>query len=95
MAKVLAWVLSFTKLDKVVTPVQKFLDGKKAYLAGAGIAIPALLIILQKFSEQGVSYLMTLASPSNPEWVALMNGIGIMGMRAAISKAVAPPDVQQ
>lgn len=88
MNKILTWFLSFTKLGKVVEPVQQFLSGKKAYLAGAGLAIPALITILTKFSEQGTGYLLTITG--TPEWALLLNGLGVMGLRAAITKAADP-----
>lgn len=88
MNKVIAWVLSFTKIGKVVEPVQKFLSGKKAYLAGAALAIPGILTIAQKFSEGGVAYLLTVTH--TPEFELLMQGLGIMGLRAAITKAADP-----
>lgn len=88
MSKVLAWVLSLTKLGKVVAPVQKYLSGKKVYLSSAAVAIPALLSILQGFSDMGVPYLMQL--PSQPEYRLLMEAIAAMGIRAAITKAADP-----
>lgn len=88
MNKIITWLLSITKIGKVVEPVQAFLSGKKAYIAGAGLAIPALLTILTKFSEQGVGYLVSVTG--TPEWALLLNGLGIMGLRAAITKAADP-----
>lgn len=88
MGKIVAWFLSFTKLGKVVDPIQQFLSGKKAYLAGAGLAVPALVTIIQKFADHGLAYLMTVTS--TPEWALLLNGLGIMGLRAAITKAADP-----
>jgi hypothetical protein len=88
MNKMLAWVLSLTKLNKVVTPVQSFLSGKKAYIAGAALIVPALATMIQNFSDGGVSYL--LAVTHTPEFDAFMQGVGIMGLRAAISKAADP-----
>lgn len=88
MGKIVSWFLGFTKLGKIVTPVQQFLSGKKAYLAGAGLAIPALVTILTKFSNDGMSYLMGVTS--TPEWALLLNGLGVMGLRAAITKASDP-----
>jgi len=90
VGKAFAWFLSFTKLGKVVTPVQSFLSGKKAYISGSALAIPALLTIIGKFSQDdgGLPYLMSVTT--TPEWVILMNGLGIMGLRAAITKAADP-----
>lgn len=88
MGKAVAWILGFTKIGKAVEPVQGFLSGKKAYLSGAAIAIPALIMIIQKFSDQGVAYLLTVVH--TPEWNLLLNGLAIMGLRAAITKAADP-----
>lgn len=85
MSKILTWILSFTKIGKVVEPIQKFLVGYKSYLAGLALVIPALLTILQKFSDQGLGYLTTITATE--EWIMLVNGLGIMGIRAAIAKA--------
>lgn len=88
MKKVIVWFLGFTKLGKVINPAQRFLSGKKAYIAGLSIAIPALLTMIQRFSDQGISYLLSIAG--TPEFLEFMNGLGIMGLRAAISKAANP-----
>lgn len=88
MGKLLNWVLSFTKLGKIVEPVQSFLSGKKSYLAGLALAVPALVTILTKFSEQGTAYLIGVTG--TPEWTLLMNGLAVMGLRAAITKAADP-----
>ena len=88
MKKILGWVLSFTKLGKVVTPVQKALSGWKAYLAGIGLIVPALITILNNFSDQGMQYLLYVTN--TPEWTMILNGIGVMGIRAAITKAANP-----
>lgn len=83
--KIVDWFLSLTKLDKIVTPVQNFLDGKKAYLAGSAILVPALVTILQNFSAHGLGYLSGITT--TPEYLAFLNGLAVMGLRAAISKA--------
>lgn len=88
MNKLLAWFLSFTKIGKITEPVQGFLSGKKAYLSGLAIAIPAVITIVMKFSDQGTGYLLGVAH--TPEWTLLMNGLAIMGLRAAITKAADP-----
>lgn len=88
MGKALSWILGFTKLGKAVEPVQKFLSGKKAYIAGTGMAVPALVTIITKFSDQGMGYLLTMTH--TPEWALLLNGMAVMGLRAAITKAADP-----
>lgn len=88
MKNVLAWVLSFTKLGKVVEPVQKFLSGKKVYLAATALAVPAIVTMIQNFSDQGMAYLMSL--PATPEYKMLMEAIGLSAARAAITKAANP-----
>lgn len=88
MLKVFAWFKSIKKLSAIIKAVQKFLSGKKAYISGVGLIIPALVDILTKFSDQGISYLVGVTSTS--EWALLLNGIGVMGIRAAITKAADP-----
>lgn len=88
MNKIVAYVVSLTKLGKVIVPVQKFLSGKKAYMAGASLVVPALLIMIQNFADYGVEYLMRL--PSTEEFRTFLEGIGIMGLRAAVTKAANP-----
>src|SRR5678815_1611384 len=88
MGKVFGWILSFTKAGKAANPVQKALSGKKSYLSGLALAVPALITILLTFSDQGVPYLLHVSN--SPEFMALMNGIGLMGLRAAITKAADP-----
>ena len=88
MNKLFAWVLSMTKLGKVVDPVQKFLSGKKVYLAGAAIGVPALVSIIQGFAESGLAYLLHVSA--TPEFQRLMEAIAAMGLRAAVTKAADP-----
>lgn len=88
MGKLLAWFLSFTKLGAIVEPVQKFLSCKKSYLSGIAIALPALIAIISNFADKGMSYLLTV--PHSPEWTLLLNGLAIMGLRAAVTKAADP-----
>ncbi len=88
MNKVLGWILSKTRLVKVTDPVQKFLSGKKVYLAAAAIAIPALVTILSNFSDNGMAYLLTITH--TPEYRALMEAIAGMALRAAVTKAGDP-----
>jgi hypothetical protein len=88
MGKLIAWILNMTKVGKVVGKTQTFLDGKKVYLAGAAIAVPALVTIITKFADQGTPYLLGVMTM--PEWDSLMLGIGMMAGRAAIAKAAVP-----
>lgn len=88
MNKMLVWVLGFTKLGKIVDPVQKFLSGKKVYLAALAIGLPALATILGNFSDMGMDYLVRMTHTE--EWRRLMEAIAGMGLRAAITKASDP-----
>lgn len=88
MGKIITWVLGFTKLGKIVTPVQQFLSGKKVYLAAAAVAVPALVSMLDQFSSQGLGYLTIMTS--TPEFKNLMEAIAAMGLRAAVTKAANP-----
>jgi hypothetical protein len=85
MNKFMAWILGATRVGKVVEKVRAFLWGKKTYIAGLATAIPALLTIVSKFSDQGGAYLLGL--PTTEEFAALMLGIGMITGRAAITKA--------
>ncbi len=84
MNKIVTWLLGFTQVGKIVLPVQKFLSGYKVYLAGAGLAVPAVLTILTNFGDYGMSYLVEITK--QPEWRMLLEGIAAMGVRAAITK---------
>lgn len=84
MGKIVTWFLGLTKIGKAVEPVQNFISGYKSYIAGLGLAIPAILTMVQAFGEQGTGYLVNVAN--TPEWTMLLNGLAIMGIRAAISK---------
>lgn len=88
MGKLLTWVLSFTKVGKVAEPVQKFLSGKKTNLAGLAIAIPALVIMIGKFADQGLGYLASVAGTE--EFKQFMEGVALITVRAAIAKAGDP-----
>lgn len=85
MNKAISWFLGFTKVGKLVESAQKFLSGKKAYIAGTAMAVPAVATIISNFTDNGVSYLIGVVH--TPEWALLLNGLGIMGIRAAITKA--------
>lgn len=86
MNKIIGWILSLTKIGKIVEPIQNFISGYKSYIAGLALAVPALLTIIQKFGEQGTAYLVGITA--TPEWALLLNGLAIMGLRAAIAKSV-------
>lgn len=88
MNTAIAWFLGFTKLGKIVDPVRSFISGKGSYLAGAALALPALITILQKFAEQGMPYLLGVVH--TPEWAALMGGIAVIRIRGAITKSADP-----
>lgn len=88
MSKVISWVLTFTKLGKVATPIQAFLSGKKSYLAGLALLIPALVTMINNFSDNGMTYLLGVTA--TPEWAIFLNGLAVMGIRAAITKAADP-----
>lgn len=82
--KIVTWILGFTKLGKIFVPVQKFLDGKKVHLAGAALAVPALISILQKIGEQGMDALPHIVNSDH--WETLMLGVGMIAGRAAVKK---------
>lgn len=80
MNKLIAWIAGMTKVGQAVKKVQDFLDGKKQYLAGAGMAFPALITIIQKFQEGGIQYL--LGATHSPEYLALTAGVAIIANAA-------------
>lgn len=87
MNKIVTWLLGLTRIGKIVEPVQKFLDGYKAYIAGTAILVPALATILTSFSQQGLSYLTAIVS--TPEFKQLMEGWAVIALRAGLAKAQA------
>jgi len=72
MKKLFAWMLGMTKVGKAVKQAQGFLDGKKQMLASLAAAVPATLLILQRFTDEGLTYLTTVAS--TPEFLAASGG---------------------
>lgn len=89
MDKIVTWILGFTRIGKIIEPVQKFLDGYKAYLAGTALMVPALVVILTRFSESGAGYLAGIMSTA--EFKSLMEGWAIIALRAGIAKGSPPP----
>lgn len=85
MSKFLAWIIGGTKVGKAANSAQGWMKGKKTYLAGAALAIPAIIAILNGFADQGLPYLVSVAK--TPEFVQMMEGFSIMTLRAGISKA--------
>lgn len=100
MNKLYAWILGMTKVGKTLKKIQEYLDGKKQIIASLATAIPATLLIVQKFTDQGTPYLVGVAS--TPEflaasggWVAFFNGLGIKKTRlenAQIINLLKPSD---
>jgi hypothetical protein len=88
MNKLVAWILGFTKLGKVAEPVQKWISGKGTYLSAAAAGIPALIIIIQKFADQGLPYLSTVLT--SPEYITLCAAVATVRIRLAITKAANP-----
>lgn len=76
MNKIFEWILGLTKIGKILTSIQEFLDGKKQIIASLATAIPAILLIIKNFSEQGNAYLITIAH--TPEFLAA--GIGLSSL---------------
>ena len=85
MNKMLTWILSFTKVGKIVEPIQKWVSGKGTYLSAAAAGIPALIVIVQKFGEQGIGYLPTMTT--SMEWVTLCGALAAVRLRIATTKA--------
>lgn len=85
MNKLIAWFIEKTKVGAAVEKVQDALDGKKMYLAGAALIVPNLIVIIQKFTEQGVPYILGLTA--TPEYKGLLEGIALCAAKAAITKS--------
>ncbi len=83
--KLMAWFVGKTKAGKAAGSAQGWLKGKKAYLAGAALALPAIIAMLNGFVDQGLPYLMSITN--TPEFAKMMEGFSIMALRAGISKA--------
>jgi hypothetical protein len=97
MNKIYAWILGMTKVGKQIKRVQEWLDGKKQIIASLAAAIPATILIIQKFTEQGTTYLVSVAS--TPEflaasggWVALFNGLKGEKIRAENAEIITKLD---
>lgn len=72
MNKLLGWVLGMTKLGGVYKGAQKFLDGKKAYIAGTAMMIPGLCGVLIRLSETGLSDIANLMK--SEEYLSMIGG---------------------
>lgn len=70
---------------KAIRSVQEYLSGKKTYLAGFALAIPALVDVLMTFADGGIKAVPGIVKGES--WLQLMAGIMAMTGRAAISKA--------
>lgn len=87
---IIAWVLNHTKVGRIILAVQMFLDGKKQIIASLATAVPATLLILKNFSEQGTPYLLQIAHTSeflaaSGGWIALFNALKGEKTRAEIA----------
>lgn len=80
MKKLIGWIAGFTKVGKIVKGTQDFLDGKKQYIAGLSMMLPALVTIIQKFQTGGLEYL--LGATQSPEYLALAGGFAIIANAA-------------
>ena len=90
----LNWLLSklpvVGKLLGAVGKTQKFLNGKKSYIAGSILLLQGLSCLVDQFvALQGagaiVEYLKTIHA--NECLTKIAEGLGIMGIRAGIAKA--------
>lgn len=72
MKTLIGFILKFTKVGKAAKTVQTAVDGKKQSIASLGTAIAGTLAVILNFGEQGVPYLMKVAS--TPEFLAASGG---------------------
>lgn len=77
---ILVWIVEKTKVGKFVKATQDWLDGKKQYIAGASMAFPALVTIVQHFQTGGVQYI--LGATHSPEYLAFTAGLAIIANAA-------------
>lgn len=84
MKKIIALIVSKTKLAEYFDIVRKALSGWKTHMAGLALAVPALVTILGGIADQGMPYVMELTA--KPEYLKMMEGIGLMTLRSGISK---------
>ena len=70
---------------KAIRSIQEFLSGKKTYLAGAALAVPALVEVLLAFADGGIKGIPGILKSET--WMQLMAGVMAMTGRAAIAKA--------
>lgn len=86
MKRLIGWVFGLTKVGKAVESFRGTLAGYKSYIFGAALAVPALLKIIVGFIDGGSPYLLNVSDTE--DYRLLMEGLSIMGLRAAISKAL-------
>lgn len=70
--KIVDWVLGTTKIGKVYSSTQKFLDGKKQYIGGWASLMSGLCGIALKISSTGLSDLPGLIQ--SQEWLLIVAG---------------------
>lgn len=94
--KILAWFLNHTKAGKIVKSIQEWLDGKKQIIASLATALPATLLIIKNFTDQGLPYLLSIAhtpefSAAALGWIGLFNAIKGNKIIAAVNAPVVEP----
>lgn len=73
MGTLFGWLLGLTKIGKMFESIRQFLDGKKQAIASLAAAIPAIFLIIKNFTDQGNTYLITIAH--TPEFLAASAGL--------------------
>lgn len=76
----IAWFLNFTKIGKTVKAVQDFLDGKKQYIAGLAVLLPAAIKIVDNFRMGGLDYL--IGATHSPEYLAAAGALAVLANAA-------------
>ena len=84
MKKMMNWFIGKTKVGKGVSSAQDFLDGYKAYIAGAAMMIPGVLNLILDFQRDGLPALTDLGH--NPNYRLMLEGWGLMALRAGVAK---------
>ena len=94
MKTLIAWFLEKTKAGQTVKKVQEAVDGKKQMIASLAAALTATITIIMKFGEQGMPYLMGLASTiefatASAGWIGFFNALKGEKIRAENAEIIA------
>lgn len=90
--KIIAKIFLPSKIKEILAVLQSFLKGKKSYLAGSVMILQGIIMTLERFTElQGISDIINWLKQflSEQGSILIIQGLAVMGIRAAVSKRVA------